>query len=167
MTTILLIFLFIMQIISFYFLSLLYMKVTQFDELEKKQQKLMVEMDDSLGAYLSELKDENERLVERLTERDNYSVVEKQNNNTIVAKEIAVSEETQPVVPVNKPKMPINLVLKSYAATTAQGLKLTAPEVEDDRFRIYKLHDAGHPIEEIAKKLGKGRTEIELILKFR
>jgi hypothetical protein len=167
MTTILLIFLFIMQIISFYFLSLLYMKVTQFDELEKKQQKLMVEMDDSLGAYLSELKDENERLVERLTERDNYSVVEKQNNNTIVAKEIAVSEETQPVVPVNKPKMPINLVLKSYAATTAQGLKLTAPEVEDDRFRIYKLHDAGHPIEEIAKKLGKGLTEIELILKFR
>ncbi len=167
MTMILVIFLFIMQIISFYFLALLYMKVTKFDDLEKRQKKLMSEMDDSLGAYLSELKDENERLVERLAERDNYSVVEKQKNNTLTAKAIEISEETQPVVPINRPKMPVNLVLKSYAATTAQGLKLTEPDVEDDRFRIYKLHDAGHPIEEIAKKLGKGRTEIELILKFR
>ena len=30
----------------------------------------MNEMDDSIGAYLSELKDENERLIQRLAERD-------------------------------------------------------------------------------------------------
>ena len=167
MTTILIVFLFIMQIISFYFLTLLYVKVTKFDDLEKKQKKLMSEMDDSLGAYLSELKDENERLVERLAERNNYSGVDKQKNNTLATKAIAVPEETQPVVPVNRPKIPVNLVLKSYAATTAQGLKPIEPNVEDDRLRIYRLHDAGHPVEEIAKKLGKGRTEIELILKFR
>ena len=67
MTTIFLVFLFIIQIISFYFLALLYTKVTKFDDLEKKQRKLMAEMDNSIGAYLSELKDENERLIEQLT----------------------------------------------------------------------------------------------------
>ena len=51
---IVLIFLFIVQIISFYFLALLYTKVSKFDDLEKKQRKLMVEMDDSLvHIYLS------------------------------------------------------------------------------------------------------------------
>ena len=55
-----------MQIIGFYFLALLYTKVSKFDDLEKKQRKLMEEMDDSIGAYLSELKDENDRLIERL-----------------------------------------------------------------------------------------------------
>ena len=67
MITIFLVFLFIIQIISFYFLALLYTKVTKFDDLEKKQRKLMAEMDNSIGAYLSELKDENERLIEQLT----------------------------------------------------------------------------------------------------
>ena len=67
MITIFLVFLFIIQIIGFYFLALLYTKVTKFDDLEKKQRKLMAEMDNSIGAYLSELKDENERLIEQLT----------------------------------------------------------------------------------------------------
>ena len=40
-------------------------------------------------------------------------------------------------------------------------------EAEDARTQVIRLHDAGQSIEEIAKQLGKGRTEIELILKFR
>ena len=65
-----LVILFLLQLISFYFLALLYTKVSKFDDLEKKQRKIMNEMDDSLGAYLAELKDENERLIQRLAERD-------------------------------------------------------------------------------------------------
>ena len=37
----------------------------------------------------------------------------------------------------------------------------------DDRTKAINLHDTGQTIEEIAKALGKGRTEVELILKFR
>src|SRR4051794_9029785 len=58
MTSLFLLFLFILQIISFYFLALMYTKLSKFDNLEKQQRKLMNEMDDSIGAYLSELKDE-------------------------------------------------------------------------------------------------------------
>ena len=70
MIWIFLVFLFILQIISFYFLALFYTKMSQFDDLEKKQRKLMDEMDDSIAAYLSELKDENERLIEQLSVHD-------------------------------------------------------------------------------------------------
>ena len=70
MTTIFLLFLFVTQLISFYFLALLYAKVSKFDDLEKKQGKLMREMDDSITAYLSELKDENDRLIIQLASRE-------------------------------------------------------------------------------------------------
>ncbi len=67
MLTIFIVILFIIQIISFYFLALLYTKVSNFDSLEKKQRKLMEEMDDSITAYLTELKDENDRLINQLS----------------------------------------------------------------------------------------------------
>ena len=64
--------------------------------------------------------------------------------------------------------MPVNLALKSYKAA---GQVLEEPEVpveaEDARTQVIRLYEAGQSIEEIAKQLGKGRTEIELILKFR
>lgn len=160
--------LFIVQIISFYFLALLYTKVSKFDDLEKKQRKLMVEMDDSIGAYLSELKDENERLIERLTTRDREPVVKKVTSSVQLDKQeyTAATEQAPPMIRVNKPTIPVNVALKSYNAVskTQQGPTL---EVDDDRTQALKLFDAGQSIEEIAKALGKGRTEVELILKFR
>ena len=130
----------------------------------------MAEMDNTIGAYLSELKDENERLIERLSESDRPSKFEKVDKSTFLAEKTAESEEVNPTLLVKRPKMPVNLALKSYAASTAQNLKQNdaiETVVEDDRTRTFVLHDAGHSDEEIAKKLGKGLTEIELILKFR
>ncbi|WP_186671218.1 hypothetical protein [Sporosarcina sp. BP05] len=166
MITIFLVFLFIIQIISFYFLALLYTKVTKFDDLEKKQRKLMAEMDNSIGAYLSELKDENDRLIEQLTVHDKQPTLKK----TIVraAQESATSEEVRPVMRASIPTMPVNLALKSYKAAAQVPEEAVAPvEAGDERTQVNRLHDAGQSIEEIAKQLGKGRTEIELILKFR
>jgi hypothetical protein len=171
MTTIFIVFLFIIQIIGFYFLALLYTKVTKFDDLEKKQRKLMVEMDNSIGAYLSELKDENERLIEQLTER----IQEPANrvttkNNVLAPEETAASDENKPVMPINMPKIPVQHAIKSYkAGSIGNNPEETTvmPEEVDARTQAIRLHDAGQSIEEIAKKLGKGRTEIELILKFR
>jgi hypothetical protein len=166
MTTIFLVFLFIMQIIGFYFLALLYTKVTKFDDLEKKQRKLMVEMDNSIGAYLSELKDENERLIEQLTVHVQQPTLSKTSEHA--SQESAASEEVRPVIRASIPKVPINLALKSYKAAGQASGEIEAPvEAEDARTQVIRLHDAGQSIEEIAKQLGKGRTEIELILKFR
>lgn len=153
MTTIFLLCLFILQIITFYFLALLYTKSSKYDDLEKKQQTMMREMDDSIGLYLSELKDENDRLIEKLSKR-----VDKE-ENTVSPKPIV---EKSPEV-----KIPVNLALKSYQATNNYRNKPEPVEEPDERTKIIRLHEAGQSIEEIAKTLGKGRTEVELILKFR
>lgn len=165
--------LFILQLFGFYILALLYMKVSKFDDLERKQRKLMEEMDDSIVAYLSEMKDENERLVELLSKRGELAAaverVEREPESPPVVKE---AEAARPI-PVTPPKMPINLAIKSYSQTTGKPkseepeVPRTGSEQPDLRNRIFQLHDAGLSEEEIAKKLGKGRTEIELILKFR
>lgn len=152
MTTIILLCLFILQIMTFYFLALLYTKSSKYDYLEKKQQTLMREMDDSIGMYLAELKDENDRLIERLSKR------------------VDIEEEpisTEPVIEtIPTIKAPINIALKSYQSTKFELEKSTVPDSVDDRTRVIQLHEAGQSIEKIAKKLGKGRTEVELILKF-
>ncbi len=168
MTTIFIVFLFIIQLITFYILALLYTKVTKFDDLEKKQRKLMAEMDNSIGAYLSELKDENERLIEQLTVHLQQPALPKTTQRA--AQESAASEEVGPVMRASIPKMPVNLALKSYKAAGQGAGEIVAPaavEAEDARTQVIRLHGAGRSIEEIAKQLGKGRTEIELILKFR
>ncbi|WP_340740393.1 DUF6115 domain-containing protein [Sporosarcina sp. FSL K6-5500] len=166
MITIFLVFLFIIQIISFYFLALLYTKVTKFDDLEKKQRKLMTEMDNSIVAYLSELKDENERLIEQLTVHAQQPDFKK--TTVSASQEPAASEEVRPVIRASIPKMPVNLALKSYKAAGQATEESKAPvEAVDARTQVIRLYDAGQSIEEIAKQLGKGRTEIELILKFR
>ena len=167
MTSIFLLILFILQIIGFYFLALLYTKVSKFDELEKKQQRLMKEMDDSLAAYLSEVKDENEQLIKKLT-----AVQSEQQAASMepVRRQKGTSEEEAPPIHLTTPRLPVNLALKSYAKTKPAPVVEEKIEVKtemDVRTRAFELHDAGKSIEEIARALGKGRTEVELLLKFR
>lgn len=158
MTLIFSLFLFVLQLIGFYFLVILYMKVAKFDELKEEQQKLMDEMEDTLGAYLVELKDENDRLVDRLAQFEKSREVQPK-------KLIDVQDETDEEKFLIKPTkvVPVKTALKSYGATTNMS---TAPK-KDSREYAFALCDEGFSIEEIAKKLGKGKTEVELLLKFR
>jgi len=162
-------FLFIALLISFYFIALLNVKVSKFDDLELRQSKLMREMDDSIGAYLAELKDENDRLIKQLVlqEERQGDLVNRQTEELSKTENVLAEVEIE-AAPMKKPTTPMNHVLKSYGATTL--LKQDAEQVTtevDDRKRSIQLYDAGYSIEEIAKTLGKGRTEVELILKFR
>lgn len=183
MTTIFIVLLFVMQIISFYFLALLFTKISNFDDLEKKQRMLMDEMDDSITVYLSEIKDENDRLINELTSKVNQTD-EKQtekNHNPVVDR-INNLQEQPSIIDLKTPVIPLNIALKSYGTTKIQteqveeqglkeqGLEELGPEgllETDERTRAIRLFDAGESIEDIAKTLGKGRTEVELILKFR
>jgi hypothetical protein len=164
MVNIFLVFLFILQIIAFYFIVLLYMKVSKFDDLKKKQQRLMDEMDDTIGAYLSELKDENDRLIERLTNLEKESTIKKPQEN--VKFQAAESKSK----PFQQPIKPFHHAIRSYheaAKTTIAFANETEVATGSDLERAIKLQAAGHSIEEIAKALQKGQTEIDLLLKFR
>lgn len=170
MQTVFLLLLFILQVIGFYFMALLYMKVSKFNNLEKKQQKLMMEMDDAIGAYLSELKEENERLI---------LIIEKHHDEK--RKDISPESQTEtardPLIEKSKisiktPGYPVKAAMKSYQTApvvSRDGLPLqnTLDSDLDERTLAIRMYEDGKPVEEIAKRLGKGKTEVELLLKFR
>lgn len=117
----------------------------------------MADMDESVMAYLTEIKEENDRLIKQLNEssiKRTESVKEKEQPEIMVTPE-KVQQKPQPV--------PIHFALRSYqktASSTAEAEPLT------DRQKIKNLYADGRTVQEIAKELGKGQTEIELILKF-
>lgn len=160
MTMIFLVVLFITQVISFYFIALLYMKVSKFDDLEKKQNRLMREMDDALAVYLAEVKDENDQLIQEITRK-----MSAQKHKTTTEKKAEVVErkkESAVIVPVPQNTM------RQHARQSYEAVKKTEQVVvePDDRMKAIQMFGQGYSVEEIAKKLGKGKTEIELILKF-
>ena len=66
MTSIILVVLFLFLLVSFYLITLLFSKMNIVKEIEKKQEQLLVDMEISFGAYIAEMKDENNRLLQEL-----------------------------------------------------------------------------------------------------
>ncbi|MFJ5765136.1 hypothetical protein ACIP9C_07230 [Lysinibacillus sp. NPDC093210] len=189
MTTILIAVLFVLQLLSFYFIIILNTKLAKFKDLEKKQERLMREMDDSISLYLAEMKDENNRLIQAL------QVVQKPEKTTDTgqhSKPINVQkDQRQPLSQAeneqkdvsrdNEPRilMPKNIVANAYsrqqqvAASPVQTTvsKPVAVQKEEQKpitleQQIVQMAKQGKTAEEIAKQLQKGKTEIELLLKF-
>lgn len=140
------------------------MRMAKFDKLETKQQKLMSEMDDTIAAYLTELKDENDRLIRLLEKRmdDEVEPSEKEIRKEKAQTAPAPSEMRQN----QKPVIPVQVALQSYKSYSKPSEPDNQDE-EDDRTRALNLQKNGWSVEEIARELGKGKTEIELILKFK
>ncbi|MFF2176930.1 hypothetical protein ACFVT8_10775 [Lysinibacillus sp. NPDC058147] len=197
MTIILIAVLFILQLISFYFLIILNTKLAKFKDLEKKQERLMSEMDDTISVYLAEMKDENDRLIQEL---QRVSKSETKTNAVKQEEQIVRQEQAQPPSlkkeestvdgPISLDNeqriyVPKNIVANAYSrqqqtgakteakvvhskqqatdATKKQEAKLKPLTVEQQAIELAKQ---GKTPEEIAKQLQKGKTEIELLLKF-
>lgn len=156
-----------MQIIGFYFLALLYTRISKFGELEKKQQKLMREMDDAIAVYLNEIKDENDKLIEKLTTKfDRQNQTDNESSKLVGTDVKTLKNEAEPEIHVTMPqKTTFHHARQSYEAFKQHASH--EQQVVDDRTRIMRLYADGMSVEEIAKALGKGRTEVELILKFK
>ncbi|MFB7155316.1 hypothetical protein [Lysinibacillus sp. NPDC056232] len=196
MTIILIAVLFILQLLSFYFLIILNTKLAKFKDLEKKQERLMREMDDTISVYLAEMKDENDRLIQEL---QRVSKSETQTNAVKQEEQIArLKEQEQPpsltkeestvdgsISLDHEPRIyvPKNIVANAYSRQQQTGAKAEAKMVHSAQQpsdatekeeakpltveqQVVELAKQGKTSEEIAKQLQKGKTEIELLLKF-
>ncbi|MCS1380867.1 hypothetical protein EYB33_05900 [Lysinibacillus sphaericus] len=186
MTTILIAVLFVLQLLSFYFIIILNTKLAKFKDLEVKQERLMREMDDTISLYLAEMKDENNRLIQALQVVPKPTMTPDTGQQ---AQPIAVPKsQGQPLsqtdgekkaVTVNSILMPKNIVANAYSRQQQGGttaVQTAAPKVDSlpkeeskpltMEQQIVQMAEQGKTAEEIAKKLQKGKTEIELLLKF-
>ncbi|MEK4228760.1 hypothetical protein [Solibacillus sp. FSL H8-0538] len=184
--------LFIIQLISFYVIVLLNSKIAKFKDLEVRQDKLIREMDDVIGVYLLEMREENDRLIKELTvssvrpkqsempqESRSWQQVELGNElggPSVTSEQIPTVEtpslEQRTFVPkniaanaYNRQKKQIQPVVKEQE----QEPPIQTPslkELPSFEKQVVQYFNEGMTIEEIAKKTQKGKTEIELVIKF-
>lgn len=193
--------LFVLQLLSFYFIVLLNMKLSKFKDLERKQEQLMSEMDDVISAYLLEMHEENDRLIEELSKKqpplkDDYKDREQASfSNTNIQTVIPLKKnnkvQLEPLQQVDstfdmeaRALVPKTVAAKAYAQqkvpanqtqekqqTIQQTIQQAKKSLEDKKIPTYEeqviqLAKEGKSAEQIAKIMQKGKTEIELLLKF-
>jgi biopolymer transport protein ExbB/TolQ len=141
---------FIFHIVSFFLIILLFLKWTKVKEIEKRQAEMIREMETLMASYLVEFKEENDRFVRQLTSKQNHS---KQNKKV---------KREEPFLP-----LPNIEVIEDRLEISMKDEQQDEQSVQELAEQAFLLQQQGKTLDEIAKILKKGKTEIELLLKFR
>lgn len=174
--------LFLIQMITIFVIVLLYSKLSKFQNIEKRQNELINEMDNAISVYLMEMKEENDRLISELKKPN---VVQKAASTRKEGTAQTIKEQ-----PVKEQEMePRKFVPVKQAASAYQKQKTQQQVEEKDNEALEKAetlsedneiqeqnltfeqqvinhYHNGKSIEEIARMMGRGKTEIELLVKF-
>lgn len=148
MTTFLWLISFVLHGVSLFLIILLSLKWAKIKETEREQAELIREMETMMTTYLMQFKEENERFVKQMT------------SSTVRQKK----KESPPLLRDEQVRLPVEDVVDriELSSTTPQEELALEPLISE----ALKLQQQGKTIDEIAKVLKRGKTEIELLLKF-
>jgi hypothetical protein len=185
MTTFLAAFSIILNIIALLAIVILYLRQNRFLAAEKKQQQLMEEMENLFSAYLIEIKEENDRFIAGINRVPIQSDLFKKERDIHQDNEKASGEQDVPPDENDQETVSRGVYGRMHAAKTYQAamskskasetelseaeetVKDNMPENKETIMQqISYLKGEGLTVDEIAKKLNKGKTEIELFMKF-
>jgi hypothetical protein len=201
MVTFFLILSLIFNILAFLAIINLYLRQNRFIQLEKKQEKMMQELEEVMSTFMLEIKEENEQFMNRLqqigTHKDDEEKKSGETSEPNSSKHHIKRKQTEHAFKIGKAAS--FQAVKAYKKNVydsqkpikkGKSIPLTDDSFEiasanDDRFLdknqeidqkdddvkslLYEailLQKKGLSLEDIAKKLNKGKTEIELLLKF-
>jgi DNA-directed RNA polymerase specialized sigma24 family protein len=159
MTTFFLVINLAISLLAIFLVIILYIKFSHVQQLEQDYHKLLKEAEETIGSYVYELKEENEAFLSKLPDRQ--AVVKEQPRNnpnySIDEQEPAITQDD------------INALLWENVKSDSKDNdeKPIAFEELSTYEQVAVLLEEGYSMEEIAKKLDKGRTEIELLWKIR
>jgi hypothetical protein len=116
---------------------------------------MLEEAEQSLAAYLIDLKDENEKLINeiKMARLKDINI----GRNTSHPKKA----ETEP----EDSDFPVHAIVYEDHLELSGSKETVHPQ--SDKEKVISLYQKGYSSEEIAKELKKGKTEVELLLKFR
>ncbi|MFE7061873.1 hypothetical protein ACFVAD_06955 [Sutcliffiella sp. NPDC057660] len=159
MTNLFLVINFAISLLAIFLVIILYIKFSNVQQLEQDYHKLLKEAEETIGSYVYELKEENEAFLAKLPERN--KVVKEQSGNSTER----LIDEKEPEITQDD----INALLGGRVPSDSKGKneKKIAFEELSTYEQVAILLEEGHSMEEIAKKLDKGKTEIELLWKIR
>ncbi|MGN1400530.1 MAG: hypothetical protein ACI4XL_03430 [Bacillus sp. (in: firmicutes)] len=143
--------------ISILAIAVLYARQNRYSDVERRVKKLQQETEGIMQAYLLEMKEENERIL---------SVLSLDGTDGIGRpKQATAYDEVEHVHADYTP--PFEEVVDSLEWTDLRDDM--EPSNTTDRTlkeRAVRMHRSGMEIGEIAKALSKGKTEVELMIKF-
>ena len=184
----------LLNIVALLAIILLYLRQNKLMDTEKRQEKVLIEMEEVISAYLVQMREENDDFISKL------SKVNVKNDTSIKEKSIPVNLDRKNDLDISKAdetSMPlarasIYQASKAYkqnlratedilgekeslsslketesviCSDSSQSIKEENPSSINDQ--VFILKKQGMSTGDIAKKLGKGKTEVELMLKFR
>jgi hypothetical protein len=163
----------IFNVILLFAVVLLYLRQNRLFGLKEEQEKMIRDTEDMISAYLLQMKEENEAFLKKISsieiERTHHTG--KKGSLEIQTKQ---AEQKMP-----EPKQPVVSKKEALKIYQQQEQSIVQPQesknemdvtdwMEDDLYEnVLFLQKKGLTIEEIAHKLNKGTTEIQLLLKFR
>ncbi|MBM7579884.1 hypothetical protein [Jeotgalibacillus terrae] len=138
----------IFNIAAFLSIYLLFMRQNRLISKEVQHEKTLNEIEQTFTGYLLEMKDENEAFLKQ------FEKISQSPEKTEIRPEPVKAEERALMVKTSR-----NLAKTAYKKPEPKQLTVSD--------RAKEMEREGQSIEEIARTLNKGKTEIELMLKFR
>lgn len=162
----------ILNVITLFAVVLLYMRQNRLFGLKEEQEKMIQDTEELLSTYLLQMKDENEAFLKKISSMDAEQPHHKHKKESF---EIQSKQDERKWTQSKQPIVSKKEALKKYQQEpSVVGPKESKTEMdildwtEDDLYEnVLFLQKKGLTIEEIAHKLNKGTTEIQLLLKFR
>ncbi|USK57038.1 hypothetical protein LIS82_11380 [Cytobacillus solani] len=213
MTTFLLLFSLFLNVLAIFAIIILFLRQNRLLQVERKQEKMISDMEEVISTYLLQMKEENEAFIERVKnmelgsapineidskknnsyneakDRDNRAIQEEDSNKIHLHSRIGkvTAFKAASVYKQNAHAAAKDIDSKAQKKNEDHSVKLPSLEKNDDEIpnnmevtfnstnhlqedsllqQILALKEQGFTEDKIAQKLNKGKTEIELLLKF-
>lgn len=147
----------ILSLLAIFFCLILYKRISTIQQLEVDYKELLKEAEDTISSFVYELKEENDKFLQSVEEKN----LEKSSSSS--TSKINFVEE-----PIDSDDLHELLNTSIHADVDEKEVyKIDKVEEKTPYELAIELHESGLPLEQIAKKLNLGKTEVELLLKFR
>ncbi|MBU8906986.1 DUF6115 domain-containing protein [Desertibacillus haloalkaliphilus] len=140
----------------------------------KNAEKVKAEIEDLLVAYTTEMKEENERLIKQFIDhgQEQSQQLREDTVRHDPPQRERTTKQTSPLSPLSNEQVEFDKTENEYDRSYQPPIPTDDDYKSDDVFeqsetaKVLSLANQGYSANEIAKKLGMGKGEVELLLKF-
>ncbi|MDG5470315.1 hypothetical protein P6709_01060 [Jeotgalibacillus sp. ET6] len=156
------------NLIAFLSIYLLFMRQNKLMYQEEKHKKTLNEFEETFTSYLQELKEDNAQFLSSFEQIQKSPQLKKTEKNPPFISQEPLIDDNQAIDSLPDPirKASRSLAANQYKKKPERNEQRDAIE-ESFEQKVFRLSKEGLSPAQIAKKLHKGQTEIELLLKFR
>ncbi|MFC7784344.1 hypothetical protein ACFQWC_07555 [Rossellomorea sp. GCM10028870] len=171
MVTFLLFISFLLNIVALLAIVILYSRQNRFLNMEKEQKKMIKELEDVISTYLIEMKEENEEFMRTFNQhaKSEKRITDNTDDENVNSSPLQTNPKWSGAGYKQASKAYQQKLTPQMGAGEKKFEVQPTVKTNEDPFlqQVLSLKREGLTVEEIAQTVGKGQTEIELLLKFR